>query len=151
MEIIENRALKIRTRFPDKFSIIPNHFVQLIPGGAEVYVKWGLDEARVLKNLGFKQVPSPIEKNYNWPGRYRPMAHQRTTAGFLTLHRRAFVFNDPGTAKTISALWAADYLMARGEVRRCLIICPLSIMHSAWMGDVNNSVIHRSAVVAHHA
>lgn len=151
MEIIENRALKIRTRFPDKFSVIPNKFIQSVPGGAEVYIKWGLDEARVLKNLGFKSVPSPIEKNYGWPGRYRPMSHQRTTAGFLTLHRRAFVFNDPGTAKTISALWAADYLMARGEVRRCLIICPLSIMHSAWMGDVNNSVIHRSAVVAHHA
>jgi len=31
-----------------------------------------------------------------------------------------------------------------------LILCPLSIMHSAWMGDINRSVIHRSAVVAHH-
>jgi SNF2 family DNA or RNA helicase len=41
--------------------------------------------------------------------------------------------------------------MKRGEVRRCLILCPLSIMHSAWMQDLGNSVIHRSAVVAHHA
>lgn len=151
MEIVENKALKFRTRNPEKFSIIPKHFVQDIPGGHEVYVHWGLDEARVLKNLGFKNVPSPIERTYNWPGRYKPMAHQKTTAGFLTLHRRAFCFNDPGTAKTISALWAADYLMSRGEIRRCLIICPLSIMHSAWMGDINNSVIHRSAVVAHHS
>jgi superfamily II DNA or RNA helicase len=151
LEIVENRALKFRTRTPEKFSVIPKHFVQAIPGGAEVFVHWGLDEARVLKNLGLKNVPSPIERNYAWPGRYKPMAHQKTTAGFLTLHRRAFCFNDPGTAKTISALWAADYLMARGEVRRCLIICPLSIMHSAWMGDINNSVIHRSAVIAHHS
>jgi SNF2 family DNA or RNA helicase len=79
------------------------------------------------------------------------MAHQIETAAFLTMHRKAFVFSEPGTGKTLSALWAADYLMQRGEVRRCLILCPLSIMHSAWLGDLNNSIIHRSAVVAHHA
>jgi SNF2 family DNA or RNA helicase len=68
----------------------------------------------------------------------------------MTLNRRSFCFNDPGTGKTLSALWAADYLMSKGEVRRVLILCPLSIMHSAWMGDINRSIIHRSAVVAHH-
>jgi type I site-specific restriction endonuclease len=76
---------------------------------------------------------------------------QIETASFLTLYRRAFCFNDPGTGKTLSALWAADYLMKRGDVQRVLILCPLSIMQSAWMGDINASIIHRSAVVAHHA
>jgi superfamily II DNA or RNA helicase len=109
-----------------------------------------LDEARVLKNLGVKDVPSPIVRKYPWPGRYKPMAHQVETAAFLTLHRRAFVFSEPGTGKTLSALWAADYLMQRGEVRRVLILCPLSIMQSAWVGDISNSIIHRSAIVAHH-
>jgi SNF2 family DNA or RNA helicase len=150
MEILDNRALQIRTRNPEKFKIIPKHYVEAIDGGHVVTVHWGLDEVRVLKNLGVKNVPSPIERNYPWPGRYKPMGHQKTTAGFLTMHRRAFVFNDPGTAKTIAALWAADYLMRRGEIRRVLIICPLSIMQSAWMGDIMNSVMHRSAVVAHH-
>jgi len=78
------------------------------------------------------------------------MAHQVETAAFLTLNRRAFVFSEPGTGKTLSALWAADYLMQRGEVRRVLILCPLSIMQSAWVGDISNSIIHRSAIVAHH-
>ena len=41
--------------------------------------------------------------------------------------------------------------MNRGDVRRCLILCPLSIMQSAWLSDMNNSIIHRSAIVAHHA
>jgi len=40
--------------------------------------------------------------------------------------------------------------MQRGEVRRVLILCPLSIMQSAWVGDISNSIIHRSAIVAHH-
>ena len=150
MEIVSNTAVRLRTRNIDRFSIIPKHVATPIPGGHEVTVFWGLDEMRVLKNMGFK-VPSPIERKYNWPGRYVPMEHQKTTAGFLTLHRRAFVFNDPGTAKTIAALWAADYLMKRKEIRRVLVVCPLSIMHSAWMGDISNSIIHRSAIVAHHA
>lgn len=151
MEIIENRALLFRTRNPDKFSIIPkSQVVRQIDGGAEIAVYWGLDEARVLRNLGIKDVPSPITKRYDWPGRYKPMAHQIDTAAFLTLNRKAFVFSEPGTGKTLSALWAADYLMRVGKVRRVLILCPLSIMHSAWMQDINNSIIHRSAIIAHH-
>lgn len=150
MEIVENKAVRFRTRNPQKYSIIPKHRVDPVPGGHEVTVYWGLDEMRVLKNMGVKAVPSPIERAYDWPGRYVPMAHQKVTAGFTTLHRRGFIFNDPGTAKTISVLWAMDYLMKIGEVRRCLVVCPLSIMQSGWMGDINNSVIHRSAIVAHH-
>ena len=41
--------------------------------------------------------------------------------------------------------------MKRGDIRRCLIICPLSIMQSAWMGDIMNSIMHRSAIIAHHS
>jgi superfamily II DNA or RNA helicase len=152
MEIIENKALLFRTRNPHKYAIIPKHKVVAENDGIyDIAVYWGLDEARVLRNMGVKNVPSPITRRYDWPGRYKPMAHQMETASFLTLHRRAFCFNDPGTGKTLSALWAADYLIKRGEVRRVLILCPLSIMHSAWMGDINQSVIHRSAVVAHHS
>lgn len=151
MQIIENRALQFRTRDPGRYSVIPKHHISPIEGGYEVTVHWGLDEARVLRNMGVKGVPSPIARAYNWPGKYKPMSHQRVTADFATMNRRCFILNEAGTAKTISVLWAADYLMQRKEVRRCLVICPLSIMHSAWMGDITKSVLHRSAAVAHHA
>jgi len=151
LEIVEDKALILRTRDPHKYSIIPkSKAMPRADGGYDVAVYWGLDEARVLRNLGVKNVPSPITRRYDWPGRYKPMAHQIETASFLTLYRRAFVFSEPGTGKTLSALWAADYLMRLKKVRRVLILCPLSIMHSAWMGDINNSIIHRSAVIAHH-
>ena len=152
MEILEDKALVFRTRNPHKYKIIPKHkVVERMDGGYDVAVYWGLDECRVLKNLGVKDVPSPITRRYKWPGKFKPMAHQMETAAFLTLNKRAFCFNDPGTGKTLSALWAADYLMQRGDVRRCLILCPLSIMQSAWLNDLNNSIIHRSAIVAHHS
>ncbi len=152
MQIVNNKALLFRTRNPAKYMVIPKHkVVSEQDGSYEVAVYWGLDEARVLKNLGVKNVPSPITRRYNWPGRFKPMSHQIETAAFLTMHRKAFVFSEPGTGKTLSALWAADYLMQRAEVRRCLILCPLSIMQSAWMNDLNSSIIHRSAIIAHHS
>lgn len=152
MQIVDNKVLVLRTRNPGKYSVIPRSEVVGEAGGmSEVAVFWGLDEARVLRNLGVKNVPSPITARYNWPGRHKPFAHQMETASFLTLNKRAFVFSEPGTGKTLSALWAADYLMKTKKIRRCLVLCPLSIMHSAWMGDIGKSVIHRSAVVAHHA
>lgn len=151
MQIIDNKLYLLKTRDPSKYSIIPKHKVIGEKDGIyEVVVHFGLDEARVLRNLGVKKVISPIDGKYDWPGRFQPFAHQRETSSFLTLHRKAFVFSEPGTGKTMSALWAADYLMRVGEVRRALILCPLSIMTSAWMQDLNNSIIHRSAIVAHH-
>lgn len=153
MEIVDNKAVLVRTRHPEKFEVIPKSKVieRYEGGGALVAVHWGLDEMRVLRNIGIRKAPSPIVAKYDWPGRYQPMKHQVETASFLTLYRRAFCFNEPGTGKTLSALWAADYLMTRGEVRRVLILCPMSIMHSAWLGDISNSIIHRSAIVAHHS
>ena len=152
MQIIENKALVFRTRDPDKYSIIPRSKVVGEQNGVyEMAVFWGLDETRVLRNLGVKDITSPITARYDWPGRHKPFAHQIETASFLTLNPKAFVFNDPGTGKTLSALWAADYLMRLKKVRRCLILCPLSIMHDAWMSGISNSVINRSAIVAHHA
>ena len=152
MQIIENKALVFRTRDPDKYSIIPRSKVIGEQNGVyEMAVFWGLDETRVLRNLGVKDITSPITARYDWPGRHKPFAHQIETASFLTLNPKAFVFNDPGTGKTLSALWAADYLMRLKKVRRCLILCPLSIMHDAWMSGISNSIINRSAIVAHHA
>lgn len=149
MEIYQNKALLIKTRNPGRYDFIPNR-VQFDED--TVAIKWGLEEARVLKNLGVKNVPSPIYKSYEWPCRYPYVfAHQKETASFLTMHRRAFVLSEPGTAKTLSALWAADYLMQIGEVRRVLVVCPLSIMQSAWLGDIGRSIIHRSAIVCHHS
>lgn len=110
---------------------------------------WGYEEALVLKNMGIKGVPSPINKNYNWPGMYTPMAHQRETAEFLTLHKRAFCFDEQGLGKTAAASWAADYLMTLGRVKRVLIICPVSIMQAAWQQDLFKVLMHRTVGIAH--
>lgn len=114
----------------------------------KVVVNWGVDEAHSLKNLNIN-VPSPIQGRYNWPGQYKPYEHQKTTAAFLTMNRRSFCFNEQGTGKTASAIWASDFLMTQKQIRRVLIICPLSIMDSAWRNDLFSFAMHRTVSVAY--
>lgn len=147
MQIVANKALLLRVRQPNRITtVIPKS--KILDSG-EVLVKWGLEEAQVLKNLRIKNVPSPITAQYDWPGLHKPFAHQRTTAEFLTLHRRGFCFNEQGTGKTGSVIWAADYLMNIGMIRRVLVLCPLSIMQSAWVNDLFKFAMHRTVTVAH--
>lgn len=302
MEIVNNKALKLRLRKPDRVTtVIPkSKIVGQVGDIYEVLVHWGHDECLVLKNLGIKNVPSPINKDYPWHGLYKPFAHQKETAAFLTLHKRAFCLNEMGcvdseteylsptgwvkiseyaggqvaqyhpdsreiefvdpieyikkpcatmirfvgngfdqllspehrvliyredgshvvssavkvlrgwldgslktsyiwngesmirfldfkeindvyysdstdgfkycfsvpstfllfrrngcvfasgnTGKTSSILWAADYLMTKGYIRRVMVVCPLSIMHSAWKADAFKTVMHRTVDIAH--
>ena len=149
MHIIDNRGLLLRVHNPEKITAaIPNSRKL---NDNEVLVRWGIDESRVLRNLNVKDVPSPILGKYDWPGRYTPFEHQKTTSSFLTLNTRAFCFNEQGTGKTGSAIWASDFLIKEGLVKRVLIICPLSIMDSAWRADLFNFAMHRTVEIAHGA
>jgi SNF2 family DNA or RNA helicase len=88
-------------------------------------------------------------QNYSWPGMFKPFDHQKTTAEFLVDNPRAFCFNEAGTGKTSSVIWACDYLMNQGILKRVLIICPLSIMYSAWQSDLFKTAMHRRTAVAY--
>ena len=147
MQIVDNRGLLLRGRNPEKITAaipkskqLPNNYVA---------VKWGVDESRVLRNLNIRNVPSPILGKYKWTGKYQPFEHQKTTSSFLTLNSRAFCFNEQGTGKTGSAIWASDFLLREGVIKRVLIICPLSIMDSAWRADMFNFAMHRTVDIAH--
>ena len=146
MEIIDNRALLVSAEDP---GLITESIRKSADTKDGVVVHWGFHEAETLVKLGVSDVPSPILRNYEWTGKYTPFNHQRTTASFLSLRRRAFCFNEQGTGKTASVIWAADYLMKLGKVKRVLVICPLSIMRSAWQEDLFTFAMHRSCSIAH--
>jgi len=54
-----------------------------------------------------------------------------------------------GTGKTASAIWAADFLMKQGVIKKVLVLCPLSIMDSAWRNDLFTFCMHRTVDVCH--
>ena len=106
MDIINNKAVLLKLREPNKVT-------SAIPKSREladnkVLVNWGLEEALSLKKLNIK-IPSPIEGRYKWTGRHKPFEHQTSTAAFFTMNKRSFCFNEQGTGKTASAIWASDF------------------------------------------
>lgn len=151
MHIIDNKILVVRTKNPSRIieAIEKSTAISQTDDVTEVAVNWGLKEAQALRKLGIKSAPSPIVRDYGWPGLYKPMSHQKETASFLTLHQRGFCFNEQGTGKTASAIWAADYLLEKGVINRVLVICPLSIMQPAWQADLFKFAVHRSVNVAY--
>ena len=113
-----------------------------------------LDNAIRLTSLGYT-CPAPIAYYYDFPREVsmvpQPFKHQIETAAHLTLHPRDYCLNDIGTGKTLSALWAADYLMSIGVIRRCLIVSPLSTLERVWADAIFFHLRHRSAIVLHGA
>ena len=144
---IERRRLVVNT--PDFARItaaIPHAKTAEVEGETLVGMTYGVEESLVLRNLGFS-VPPPILSYYDWPGRFPPMDHQRETAAFLTTHKRALCLNAPGTGKTISALWAADFLLTEGIAKKIIIVAPLSTLKVVWARELRHHLPHRSLVI----
>jgi SNF2 family DNA or RNA helicase len=151
MQVVQNKAIVLRTRTPHKLrdSDVEHKIVSEENGIYEIAIRWTLQDAQKLVDIGAKGVPSPMLRDYQWTGRLTPFAHQKETSAFLSLHKKAFCFNEAGTGKTASVIWAADYLMKQGAIKRVLVICPLSIMKSAWQNDLFKFAMHRSCSIAH--
>lgn len=127
-------------------SVIPHAKLFKHEGADMLAMPYGVDESLVLRNMGFS-VPPPILQYYNWPGRFAPMDHQKETAAFLTTNKRALCLNAPGTGKSLSSLWAADFLLDEGVAKKVLIIAPLSTVKVVWGRELRHHLPHRSFVI----
>ena len=152
IKVIQDKLLSIKTKAPqiileaiDRSKLVNEDEY----GNAEIWTYFGLGEAHILNNLKIPDVPSPMRTQYKWGGIYKPFEHQRATAEFLTLNKRAYCFNQQGTGKTNAVIWAADYLMTLGIIKRVLIVAPLSILDAAWKKDLFKTAMHRSVDIAH--
>ena len=113
-----------------------------------VQIKHTLETTLQLNELGI-DVPSPILYQYNWPGKYTPFVHQRPMADFHIRNAKNLNLSEMGVGKSFATLWAADYLMSLGEVKKALILAPLSILDTIWQQDIFDMLMHRSSVVTH--
>jgi superfamily II DNA or RNA helicase len=107
-----------------------------------------LENAQILNNMGYP-VQSPIRTQYDWPGDKKPFPHQIETAELCTLNKRAFILNKMRTGKTLSVLWAADYLKKLGLIRRVLILAPLSTLTDVWANELFFSFHKRTHAVVY--
>jgi SNF2 family DNA or RNA helicase len=65
------------------------------------------------------------------------------------MHPRAFNLSDMGTGKTMATLWAFDYLRSIGQVKKMLVISPLSTLERTWADEVFNHFPHLTTAVLH--
>lgn len=148
----QRRAVVLRARHPQQIlEAIPTARTLRYKGVDFVAVPHRIDEVRVLRNMGFK-APSPILHHYHWPRSPaidKPFFAQTETAAFLTAHPRAYVLNGLGAGKTLSALWAYDYLRSQGHAGRLLVVSTLSTVDRTWGDTVFEHFPHLSFSVVH--
>lgn len=109
---------------------------------------------RNLQALTAKGLPvnAPMDRDYDWPGPYKPFRAQNITANFLAVNPRAFVLSDMGTGKTLAALWAADYVMSHYPPGTCraIIASPLSTLRRVWSDAIFQALLGRRTCVVLH-
>lgn len=117
-----------------------------------------LQNCQEMRRQGNEVVPVLDVYNYDYPIQRGRAAQwqQKVTANFLVLHPRSFCLNDMGTMKTLSALWAADFLMmeaaTRGEQFRALIVSPLSTLEDVWWEHIHKNMLgRRKCIILHGA
>lgn len=145
------------------------HKKLLVPTALQVANRWGVNTKVVsqngtdyevyphtpayviaLRNMGVR-APGLMDYHYDWPGGQQPFHAQRVTADALSLHKRMYVLNEIGTGKTRSALFAADFLMRAGAIRKCLVAAPLSTISPVWESEIMRIMPHRESISLHHA
>lgn len=132
----KTKKIVLNLRDPNRVTtIIPTAKKFTYKGVELVAVPHKVEETKLLRNLGF-DVPGPIKHYYEWSGQYQPFAAQRETAEFLSMQNRAFCLNDMGTGKTLSTLWAFDYLRTQGMANKALVISPLSTLERTWGDEI---------------
>ena len=148
MIVKDKKKLLLRDSHPSRITtVIPTSKMVNYKGTDLVVCPHDIDEVRVLNNMGYN-LPSPISQYYGWPSRYdKPMEAQSVTASNLTLDPRHFVLNEIGTGKTLSTLWAFDYLRSVGRARCMLVVTPLSTMESVWSNEIWEHLPHMTCQV----
>jgi len=94
-----------------------------------------------------------LDRTQDWPRDHmtipQPFNHQPVTAAFMVSNPHGYVLNDIGTGKSLTAAWAADYLMAAGYGHRALIVAPLSTLERVWGDTLFVHFTHRSFAILH--
>jgi SNF2 family DNA or RNA helicase len=67
----------------------------------------------------------------------------------LTTNQRAYLLNSFGTGKTKTALWSADWLMSQGQIRKALVVAPLSTLSATWAREAFRTVPGRTVSVVY--
>lgn len=151
IRVLDSNTLVVQTDNPGQLRAVFPQIKQVeVKGLTFCAVPFTLEAARILNNIGIK-APSPIRYHYDWPiaPPHSPRWYQIDTSEAMTLNPRFHCHNAPRTGKTLSTLWAADYLRKAGKIRRTLIVAPLSTLEDVWVNTIFCNFPLRTFAVLH--
>lgn len=141
IENIQNQALLIRTKMAKlvAMSVPRSAIAEYDENGnpSAVLVRWELEQMQKCADIGVT-VLSPMIRDYEFTGRYKPYVHQLKICSFLTTNKRALCFADMGTGKSLAVVHCIKYLLSIREIKRALIIAPLSTLTRTWVDEFFN-------------
>ena len=129
----------------------PGPLAQYIPdlksiNGSYFAFPKSLRNLQVAAWYNFPTPPVMTDSNYDWPiepGK-TPLDHQKIYANFTALHPRMFNLGDPGTMKTLSTLWAIDFMMLHAKTPfKALIVAPLTLLDTVWANGIFRNFLNR--------
>lgn len=149
----DKKAVVLKLKEPTRVTtVIPTAKLITHKGATLVALPHRPDETRVLRQLGFKNIPDPLKTHYEFPkasGKFEPFDAQIETANFFSMNNRCFCTNSMGLGKTVSALYAFDYMKKIKLVNKVLVICPLSTMERTWADEIFKTFPHFDATVVY--
>ena len=90
----------------------------------------------LLKALGGKEESRPLDYLKDYCKGYTPFSQQLIGAHFLIKQKRAAILYDMRVGKTLTALIAANYLLANGLVKHVIVVAPRILLESPWADDI---------------
>jgi hypothetical protein len=133
--------------YPGQPGVLAQYIPELKPiNGSYFAIPNKLQSLMVAAHYNLPVPPVMTDDNYDWPiepGK-TPWDSQKLVANFKVLHPRMFDLSDPGTGKTLSTLWAIDFLMLHAKERfRALIVAPLTILETTWAPAIFRNFLGR--------
>lgn len=102
------------------------------------------DDVQAMWQLSQHGFTTPnLLQHYDWPHRERAgrpwvdSAEQKVVSEFLVRHNRGFLLSDPRTGKTISTLWAIDWLLSNVmKGQKAIVFAPKSTHYDTWLAEI---------------
>lgn len=85
--------------------------------------------------------------DYKYCGSLTPYALQCDAVQFMVENERCFNFCSTGTGKTMTSLWAADYLITKKVIKKVLIVTTISNLQATWADQIFLYVGHRKGII----
>lgn len=130
--------------------------IKMRPNGNNtlIYLPIHDDTLKLMRNLGLNTIGmEPFHFQYQPPlveGKYQPMAHQLSSAAFMSSRERCFNTSTMRTGKTGSVILAIDYLQSVKHIPgAALIIATVSNLTGVWYKTITETLPHKTSVVVH--